>query len=50
MSAGAIFETWLVGKILKSRLNAGPRTPLHYFRNKDQRKVKAEQESCATAG
>jgi uncharacterized protein len=37
--SGAIFETWVVGEILKSRLNAGVQTPLHYFRNKDQREV-----------
>ena len=37
--SGAIFETWVVGEILKSRLNVGVQTPLHYFRNKDQREV-----------
>ncbi len=37
--AGAIFETWVVGEILKSRLNAGLQEPLFYFRNKDQREV-----------
>jgi uncharacterized protein len=37
--AGAIFETWVVGEILKSRLNAGLHEPLFYFRNKDQREV-----------
>jgi uncharacterized protein len=37
--AGALFETWVVGEILKSRLNAGVQTPLFYFRNKDQREV-----------
>ena len=28
-----------MGEILKSRLNAGIQTPMHYFRNKDQREV-----------
>ena len=37
--AGPIFETWVVGEILKSRLNAGLQEPLFYFRNKDQREV-----------
>jgi uncharacterized protein len=37
--AGAMFETWVVGEILKSRLNAGLQEPLFYFRNKDQREV-----------
>ena len=37
--AGAIFETWVVGEILKSRLNVGLQEPLFYFRNKDQREV-----------
>ena len=36
---GAYPQRWLVGEILKSRLNAGLQTPLHYFRNKDQREV-----------
>jgi hypothetical protein len=37
--SGAIFETWAVGEILKTRLNTGLQAPLHYFRNKDQREV-----------
>ena len=37
--AGPLFETWVVGEILKSRINAGLTQPLHYFRNKDQREV-----------
>jgi predicted AAA+ superfamily ATPase len=37
--SGAIFETWVVGEILKSRINAGRFEPLHYFRNKDQREI-----------
>ena len=37
--SSAIFETWVVGEILKSRLNAGLQTQLHYFRNKDQREI-----------
>jgi hypothetical protein len=37
--SGAIFETWVVSEIPKTRLNTGLQTPLHYFRNKDQREV-----------
>lgn len=37
--AGALFETWVAAEIHKSRINAGLQTPLHYFRNKDQREV-----------
>ncbi len=37
--AGAIFETWVVAEILKSRCNANVQAPLYYFRNKDQREV-----------
>jgi uncharacterized protein len=37
--AGAIFETWVVAEIIKSRLNVGLQEPLFYFRNKDQREV-----------
>jgi uncharacterized protein len=37
--AGAIFETWVLAEVLKSHLNAGLQTPMHYFRNKDQREI-----------
>lgn len=37
--AGPMFETWVVGEIVRSRINAGRFEPLHYFRNKDQREV-----------
>jgi hypothetical protein len=37
--AGPIFETWVVAEIMKSRLNAGLQTPVHFFRNKDQREI-----------
>ncbi|EAX46800.1 conserved hypothetical protein [Thermosinus carboxydivorans Nor1] len=37
--SGAFFETWVVGEIVKSYLNAGRRPPLYYYRDKDQREI-----------
>ncbi len=37
--AGPMFETWVVGEVLKSRIHAGLTQSLHYYRNKDQREV-----------
>lgn len=37
--AGAVLETWVFAEVLKSYLNAGLQTPMHYFRNKDQREI-----------
>lgn len=36
---GAVLETWAFTEMLKSYLNAGLQTPMHYFRNKDQREI-----------
>ncbi len=37
--AGAFFETWVVGEIIKSYYNAGKRPPLYYYRDKDNREI-----------
>lgn len=36
---GAMFETHVVGEIIKSYYNAGLRPPLYYYRDKDQREI-----------
>jgi hypothetical protein len=37
--AGAIFETWVYGEVLRSHAHAGSGAPMYYFRDKDQREV-----------
>jgi predicted AAA+ superfamily ATPase len=37
--SGAIFETWVLGEILKSWLNNGLTPPLHYYRDKDKKEI-----------
>ncbi len=36
-AAGHFFETWCVGEILKSYINAGDRPPVYYYRDKERR-------------
>lgn len=37
--SGAIFETWVVGEIIKSYYNIGKQPPLYYYRDKEQREI-----------
>ena len=37
--SGAIFETFVVGEIIKSYYNAGKRPPLYYYRDKDKKEI-----------
>lgn len=37
--SGAFFETYVVGEIVKSYLNAGLRPPIYYYRDKDDREI-----------
>ena len=37
--AGALFETYVVGEVLKSWRNQGRRAPIYYWRTKDQGEV-----------
>jgi uncharacterized protein len=37
--SGSIFETFVVGEILKSYLNSGKKAPLYYYRDKDQKEI-----------
>lgn len=37
--AGAIFETWVVGEMLKSWWHNGKQAPFYYYRDKDQKEV-----------
>ena len=38
--SGAFFETFIIGEILKSYLNAGiTNAPLYYYRDKEQREI-----------
>ena len=37
--SGAFFETWVVGEIIKSYLNAGKRPPIYYYRDKGNREI-----------
>ena len=37
--AGAIFETFVIGEIIKSYYNAGMEPPIYYFRNKDGQEI-----------
>ena len=37
--SGAIFETWVVGEVLKSWLHNGLQPPLYFYRDKDQKEI-----------
>jgi predicted AAA+ superfamily ATPase len=37
--SGAIFESWVMGELLKSWLNNGLRPPFYYYRDKDQKEI-----------
>lgn len=37
--AGAVFESWVYGQILRSHAHAGSMAAMYYFRDKDQREV-----------
>lgn len=37
--SGQIFETWVVGEIYKSYLNAGRRPPLYFYRDTNQKEI-----------
>jgi len=37
--SGAVFETFVVGEIIKSYYNAGKRPPLYYYRDKDKKEI-----------
>ena len=37
--SGAFFETWVVGEIIKSYLNAGRRPPLFFYRDSNKREI-----------
>lgn len=37
--SGAIFETWVVGELLKSYWHQGRQAPFFYYRDKDQREI-----------
>ncbi|MBO5516677.1 MAG: ATP-binding protein [Firmicutes bacterium] len=37
--SGAFFETWVVGEIIKSYLNAGKRPPLYFYRDSNKREI-----------
>lgn len=37
--SGAIFETWVVGEMLKSWWHNGKQAPFYYYRDKDQKEV-----------
>lgn len=37
--SGAVFETWVVGEILKSWLHNGLTPPLYFYRDKDQKEI-----------
>jgi len=37
--SGAIFETWVVGELLKSYWHNGKQPPLYYYRDRDQREI-----------
>jgi len=37
--SGSIFETYVVGEIIKSYFNAGKRPPLYFYRDKEQREI-----------
>lgn len=37
--SGSIFETYVVGEIVKSYINAGKRPPLYFYRDKEKREI-----------
>ena len=37
--AGALFETWVVGELLKSWWHHGQQAPLYFYRDKDQKEI-----------
>ena len=37
--SGAIFETWVLGELLKSYWHNGLQAPFHYYRDKDQKEI-----------
>ena len=37
--SGQIFETWVVGEIYKSYLNAGKKPPLYFYRDSNQKEI-----------
>ena len=37
--SGAIFETWVVGEMLKSWWHHGKQAPFYYYRDKDQKEI-----------
>jgi predicted AAA+ superfamily ATPase len=37
--SGAIFETWVMGELLKGWFNNGLRPPFYYYRDKDQKEI-----------
>ncbi len=37
--AGAMFETWVYGQVLRSHAHAGSTAPMYFFRDKDQREI-----------
>lgn len=37
--SGAIFETWVIGEMLKSWWHNGKQAPLYYYRDKDQKEI-----------
>lgn len=37
--AGAFFETWVVGEIYKSYLNAGKRPPMYFYRDSNKKEI-----------
>lgn len=37
--SGAIFETWVMGEMLKSWWHHGKETPFYYYRDKDQKEI-----------
>lgn len=37
--AGAFFESWVFGEVLRSHAHAGSSAPMYYFRDKDQREI-----------
>ncbi|MBQ9879474.1 MAG: ATP-binding protein [Clostridia bacterium] len=37
--SGAFFETWVVGEIYKSYLNAGKRPPLYFYRDSNKKEI-----------
>jgi hypothetical protein len=38
-ASGAIFETWVLGELLKSWWHAGKRAPFYFFRDKDRKEI-----------